>query len=255
MEVNRLPENLEAWLGISLAAHLLLAVLLILWWGGAADQAGSGAPLLVTLTSPSSSPHPSATGAAAVRDLSPHSAPDLSSAAPPRPVSVPSEQSPAALPQTPATALLPAKNTAPLTVAAAATGAAETTSADPAIDATPSGAQPFSNLADAPGPATSGLATGGSYSPPSLLQRREPVYPTTARAKGWEGTVKLAVTVGTDGRPDRIVIAQSSSYAELDRSALQAARAWRFAPASRGGLPQEETVHIPVEFRLVRGEP
>ncbi|MDN5923720.1 MAG: energy transducer TonB, partial [Xanthomonadales bacterium] len=65
-----------------------------------------------------------------------------------------------------------------------------------------------------------------------------------------EGTVILLVLVGVDGSPKQIKVQQSSGYRELDRSAIKAAREWRFNPGMRGSTPYEGWVRIPVSFNM-----
>ena len=66
-----------------------------------------------------------------------------------------------------------------------------------------------------------------SFSPPS--------YPLESRRNMEEGTVTLALLVGTDGRVVEISVAGSSGFARLDKAALEAVRKWRWTPMMRGG--------------------
>jgi TonB family protein len=56
--------------------------------------------------------------------------------------------------------------------------------------------------------------------------------------------------VGPDGVPTSAKTAQSTGIDELDRLALEAAKKWRFTPATLGGVPTEQTVRIKIEFRV-----
>lgn len=62
-------------------------------------------------------------------------------------------------------------------------------------------------------------------------------YPPLARENNWQGDVRVAVAIGTDGRPT-VTLRASSGYEVLDRQALemftQAARAVPVPPALRG---------------------
>ncbi|MBF0158472.1 MAG: energy transducer TonB [Magnetococcales bacterium] len=78
----------------------------------------------------------------------------------------------------------------------------------------------------------------------------KPDYPAVARRMGMEGTVVVAVTVSIDGRPVVVTLRHSSGHALLDRVARDAVADWRFIPAIRNGQPTEETIEIPVQFRL-----
>ena len=90
----------------------------------------------------------------------------------------------------------------------------------------------------------------GAMIPPRYLHAQRPAYPLTARLRGYEGVVLLAVEVLADGRPGRIGIKRSSGYALLDQSALSAVRAWRFEPARAMDVPRAMTVDVPVRFAL-----
>src|SRR6267154_366096 len=63
----------------------------------------------------------------------------------------------------------------------------------------------------------------------AITHRVDPPYPSASRRAGEEGTVLLAIVIGQDGRPLDISVARSSGYAELDESAVNAVRKWRFS--------------------------
>lgn len=75
-------------------------------------------------------------------------------------------------------------------------------------------------------------------------------YPRTARRRGWEGEVLLRVQVSSTGTVIDIRIEKSCGYSILDNTARKEVRAWRFRPASRGGIPKADTVLVPVQFQL-----
>jgi protein TonB len=78
----------------------------------------------------------------------------------------------------------------------------------------------------------------------------KPVYPMSARRRGWEGMVVLLVEVFSDGRIGRIEIESSSGHILLDEAAVNAVKRWRFEPATRNGQPVPTRARIPVEFSL-----
>lgn len=82
------------------------------------------------------------------------------------------------------------------------------------------------------------------------LDNPAPDYPAAARRRRVEGLVLLDVMVDADGRPTTVGVAASSGAAELDRAALDAVRAWRFAPARRGSESVAGRVRVPLRFRL-----
>jgi protein TonB len=77
-----------------------------------------------------------------------------------------------------------------------------------------------------------------------------PDYPAAARRRGIEGRVVIEVTVGTDGAPTAVRIAESSGHRELDEAAAEAVWSWRFLPARRGSAPVESTQTIPFRFEI-----
>jgi periplasmic protein TonB len=97
--------------------------------------------------------------------------------------------------------------------------------------------------------------TASAYRPPrpggGSAGNPLPKYPKSARRRGAEGRVVLAVRVGADGRARSVALRQSSGDADLDAAALEAVRRWRFAPASRGGVSVEGLAIVPIRFRLV----
>jgi protein TonB len=95
---------------------------------------------------------------------------------------------------------------------------------------------------------------GYSEAMPRYRENRPPVYPATARQRGYEGDVLIAAEVRADGRIGSIRVKRSSGYASLDDSALGAVRAWRFEPARRMGAAVDAWVEIPVRFKLSPGE-
>ena len=82
------------------------------------------------------------------------------------------------------------------------------------------------------------------------IKADQPPYPQIARQRGWEGTVTLRLTVNTKGTVETVNTKKSSGFPELDKSAMQAVKSWRFAPATDGEFPIPATVDLPVRFDL-----
>ena len=80
-----------------------------------------------------------------------------------------------------------------------------------------------------------------------------PEYPSLARQRRWEGVVWLQVEVTAEGLVSDVQVEDSSGHKLLDRSASRAVGRWRFVPATRGGLPVDCRVRVPVRFRLEEG--
>jgi TonB family protein len=79
-----------------------------------------------------------------------------------------------------------------------------------------------------------------------------PLYPVRSRERAEQGTVTLHVLVAIDGSVERIEIAQSSGFDDLDQSALDTVlKRWRFVAAKRSdGRPVESWVLVPIRFAL-----
>src|SRR5690606_32638682 len=79
-------------------------------------------------------------------------------------------------------------------------------------------------------PAATGPAAPGSLSAsaPVPVRAPGPDYPRGALRRGESGEVLLRIHVDADGRPERIEVASSSGFRELDRAAERAVRRWRF---------------------------
>ena len=60
----------------------------------------------------------------------------------------------------------------------------------------------------------------------------------------------LRAQVTASGDPAAVRVHQSSGYRLLDAAAVAAVKAWRFVPASRGGIPMAASVDVPVSFKL-----
>lgn len=106
---------------------------------------------------------------------------------------------------------------------------------------------------DVPRPNPTPAATSGD-SPTNLkaayLHYPSPAYPSIARRNGEQGTVTLRVLVARDGAPASVSVERSSGHVRLDRSALEAVKAWRFVPAREQGEPVEVWMLVPIAFML-----
>lgn len=95
-----------------------------------------------------------------------------------------------------------------------------------------------------------------AVTPPSFgaayLRNPAPFYPHAAARSNVQGTVMLRVLVTREGLPARVELEKSSGSAQLDQAALETVKTWRFAPARRGTEPVEDTVIVPIVFRLER---
>lgn len=103
-----------------------------------------------------------------------------------------------------------------------------------------------------PDPSLGARAVGAVVPPGADAGHRNapPAYPPESRRRGEEGVVRLALRVGPDGQVEDAEVSESSGHPALDRAALDAARRWRFRPATQGGLPVAATLRTAVHFRL-----
>lgn len=124
--------------------------------------------------------------------------------------------------------------------------------------AVPSPPQPAPSATTSPAPAAPSAAPVPQAPPPitaarfdaAYLNNPRPPYPPVSRRMREEGTVMLRVFVGTDGRPERIELSESSGSGRLDAAAQTAVSRWRFVPARQGDREIASWVVVPVIFKL-----
>jgi TonB family protein len=87
-------------------------------------------------------------------------------------------------------------------------------------------------------------------SKPIPMKINRPPYPRIAKEQGWEGTVKLILTIGSDGKVSSATIHSSSGFPLLDQIALDATKDWLFEPEKDGEFPVETKVNVPIQFSL-----
>jgi len=94
-----------------------------------------------------------------------------------------------------------------------------------------------------------GVPAASGTTPPRLISAPDPVYTDAARRAMLQGIVVVSLVVGADGlvRDPHIL---TSLRHDLDDSALQAVREWKFEPATKNGQPVEVHVNVQVSFRL-----
>ena len=87
--------------------------------------------------------------------------------------------------------------------------------------------------------------------PPVPLVQVQPTYTTAAMVAKIQGAVRLLVVVRADGTVGDVKILGSldAKYG-LDDQAIAAAKAWRFKPGLRQGVPVDVQVMMILEFHL-----
>ncbi len=77
-----------------------------------------------------------------------------------------------------------------------------------------------------------------------------PSIPDDLRSEALNKICVVEFLVAPDGRPASVRIATSTNVQQLDQLALDAARRWRFRPATRDGQPVEGRVRLHIEFQV-----
>ena len=91
----------------------------------------------------------------------------------------------------------------------------------------------------------------GEFIPPAYLSAPKPPYPAGMRQSRLEGTVKLRISIDTQGAPMRVEVLEGSGHTEFDSTArLWVLEHWMFKPARRGESAIPGTVVTRVHFVL-----
>jgi len=85
--------------------------------------------------------------------------------------------------------------------------------------------------------------------PPRVLELKPPIYTDEAIRENIEGTVTLEATVDLDGRIKILRIVKGLGYG-LDQRAIGSVLDWKFAPATKNGIPVEAVTQIEVDFKV-----
>jgi protein TonB len=128
-------------------------------------------------------------------------------------------------------------------------------------DPTPSANAP-SGLTHAPAVVAPVVAAPSAPAPPPVpklelpssdadyLHNPKPKYPNLSVARNEQGTVRLLVLVGADGKSKDVKIKTSSGFERLDRAARDAVFGWTFVPGKRAGVPEEMWYDLSMPFKL-----
>lgn len=103
--------------------------------------------------------------------------------------------------------------------------------------------------AESAGSAPKRIKVGGVVEATKLIQKTEPQYPESARAKGIQGVVVLEAVISADGRPLSLNV-RDSPDPDLTAAAMDAVRQWRYQPTLLNREPVEVVTTIAVRFRL-----
>ena len=86
---------------------------------------------------------------------------------------------------------------------------------------------------------------GPGITQPKVVQQVQPDHP----AKGFRisGAVLIGLIVGSNGEPRDVHVVKSLEK-EIDQSAVEAVRKWRFEPARKDGVPVAVRVAVEIRF-------
>ncbi len=107
----------------------------------------------------------------------------------------------------------------------------------------------FSQNAPTKAPPEQVYEAGHGVKPPRAIYAPDPEYPETARRERQQGTVVISVVVGSDGSPRDIKVKRPFSP-ELDESAINTVKKWKFAPGTKDGEPVAVQIVVEISFRL-----
>jgi periplasmic protein TonB len=78
----------------------------------------------------------------------------------------------------------------------------------------------------------------------------EDYYPDASKRNNEEGTCKVSMHVGVDGKVGSASIQQTSGFPRLDEACLKAVQGHKMLPATEDGKPVEADVLLPIKWKL-----
>jgi TonB family protein len=88
-----------------------------------------------------------------------------------------------------------------------------------------------------------------AVNPPRVLESKKPIYTDDGIRRGIEGTVILEAAVDLEGHVKVLRVLKGLGYG-LDERAIGSVLDWKFAPATKDGVPVEAITQIDVDFKL-----
>ena len=92
-------------------------------------------------------------------------------------------------------------------------------------------------------------AASPAYTAGYIINRTKPFYPETMKQRGIQGTVRLAGTIGVDGKMKDLQVLHSPAL-DLTDSAEEAVKRWIYSPYMKDGKPVEVQTRVNVTFTL-----
>jgi protein TonB len=85
---------------------------------------------------------------------------------------------------------------------------------------------------------------------PKIIRQANVTYPTAAKRSNVEGKVVIRVLIGTNGKAEKMEIAESEPEGIFDEAALKSLKYWQFRPGIKNGELVSTWVKIPLSFKL-----
>ena len=92
------------------------------------------------------------------------------------------------------------------------------------------------------------IRVGGAVQAQNIISKVAPVYPPEAKQAGTQGTVRLSVVVGTDGKVESLNALSGPDV--LVQVAVEAVKQWVYKPTLLNGQPVEALTTVDVNFTL-----
>lgn len=81
----------------------------------------------------------------------------------------------------------------------------------------------------------------------------QPDYPASEQRREIEGSVRVRVLIGADGRVKAVELVSTDSRGFFEETKRRALAKWRFKPATRGGVAEESWKEMTVRFQIRNG--
>ncbi|MCF8189760.1 MAG: energy transducer TonB [Polynucleobacter sp.] len=78
----------------------------------------------------------------------------------------------------------------------------------------------------------------------------KPIYPLISRRMREQGAVQLKLCIHGRGHVESVWLTKSSGYQNLDRSAMEGVKEWKFSALESKDQAVSHCYHLPVHFRL-----
>jgi TonB family protein len=94
------------------------------------------------------------------------------------------------------------------------------------------------------------IRVGGNIRVPRKLVDVRPIYPSSMRDAGREGSVPLEAIIGQDGNVLSVRVVSAEVHPDFAIAAVDAVRQWKFSPTLLNGAPVEVVMSVKIDFKL-----